>query len=445
MARKTPLPGRETQVAQLQRIADSGYSGCVYLYGLPATGKSAALRCVFGAAKVVDAVRCFTPALLAGAAAAALGVPPGSAPSLGALAVALGASSDASRDVSGEASSRPGHAPSHTFSPRALVIDNAHELRSHKPSPLAALLRLAAQTNTTIILASPLPWLKFKDTTEANDPLLLYFPAYTFHETRAILRLDCPPGEDEDLFMQFVDVTQSVMHRPCRDLNELRHVVALLYPKYKEPVESGKIPKTEGARLYNAIMLYFKEVIDKLYIRKVSSSEWTQASEGTNAITGAKALHALDTFDMDLPYNTTYLLLASFIASYNPKGLDVRFFARASEKRIKKPSLKKKDKSAKLRQQLLGPKPFPIERMLAIFYRIKEDTHAEDQVESLVDIQMQITSLVSKGLLLRMGGGPGGFRIDEVKCKVNIGLETAYALAGRVRFDLGKYLHDFKA
>ncbi|KAJ3123159.1 Origin recognition complex subunit 5, partial [Physocladia obscura] len=95
-----------------------------------------------------------------------------------------------------------------------------------------------------------------------------------------------------------------------------------------------------------------------------------------------------------------------------------------------------------LRQQLLGPKPFPLERMLAIFYRIKEDASVDAEIESLVDIQMQVTSLISKGLLLRMSSG---MKIDEVKCKVNIGLETAYGLAARMRFDLGKYLHDFKA
>lgn len=42
-----------------------------------------------------------------------------------------------------------------------------------------------------------------------------------------------------------------------------------------------------------------------------------------------------------------------------------------------------------MRQQLLGPKAFPVERMLAIFYSI-----VEEGVESNVDIQTQVNDLL---------------------------------------------------
>ena len=52
-----------------------------------------------------------------------------------------------------------------------------------------------------------------------------------------ILALDKPADEDDvGFYLSFVDLLYSVFHGPCRDLNELRHVAALLFPKYREPV-----------------------------------------------------------------------------------------------------------------------------------------------------------------------------------------------------------------
>jgi origin recognition complex subunit 5 len=45
----------------------------------------------------------------------------------------------------------------------------------------------------------------------------------------------------------------------------------------------------------------------------------------------------------------------------------------------------------KLRQQLLGPKAFPVDRMLAIFFSIVADVDGTE-VQSFVDLQMQVCS-----------------------------------------------------
>ncbi|KAJ3280496.1 Origin recognition complex subunit 5 [Rhizoclosmatium sp. JEL0117] len=410
----TELPGRERQLAQLRNVQRlAGLIASAFVFGPAATGKTAAVQLVFGLESIVDCNRAFTLPLVLSAMAAILFGPSSHIPDLASLAFAC-------RLLS---------------TPKVVVFDGAEKLRGlaeNRVRLVSALLRLP---NVTCVFVAALPWRQFQADAEESNQINIYFNAYSYAETRVILERDCPADEDDLAFyLRFVDLTQSVLHRACRDLNELRHIVALLFPKYKDPVIHGKCTKDikDSKLLYDAVQFYFKEVIDKLYIRKVSSSEWTQASTSVKPFSNAQTLKALDTFDIDLPYNTTYLLLASFIASYNPKGLDVRFFARANEKRTRKTGISMAKKtSAKLRQQLVGPKPFPIERMLAIFYRIKEDTSSTvDELESLVDIQMQITSLVAKGLLIRMSAAG---RIEEVKCKVNIGMETAFALAGRVR------------
>ncbi len=46
--------------------------------------------------------------------------------------------------------------------------------------------------------------------------------------------------EDRQFFMEFVELVHAVFQKPCRDLNEFRHIVLLLYPKYLAPVLAGK-------------------------------------------------------------------------------------------------------------------------------------------------------------------------------------------------------------
>ncbi|KAI8620407.1 origin recognition complex subunit 5 C-terminus-domain-containing protein [Chytriomyces sp. MP71] len=430
------MPGREQQIRLLSNLTQmtSSVPTSAYIYGLPATGKTTLAKHIFSRQQhrlaFVDVVSVFTQTLLFDAILSCL------APIK--LREELPKCDSVSQFAAALASLL-----AHDPAPRFIVLDNAEWLRALGTNTMlvAGLLRISemSKTNVCVILISNLEWIRFKESVECNDPaLFVYFPAYTRAETRAILALDCPDDEKEDpqFFMQFVDLAMQVLQKPCRDLNELRHLVALLFVKYREPVLTGKLARNETAKLYSYAQSYFKEVIDKLYIRKISSSEWANSST-SSARVATQQLSALDTLDMDLPYNTLYLLLASFIASYNPKGLDVRFFARAGEKRKgKKSGREKKTTSAKLRQQLLGPKPFPLERMLAIFYRIKEDAHPDVELESLVDIQMQVTGLISRGLLLRMSA-PG--RIEEVRLKCNVGMEVAFGVAGRMRFELVRY------
>ncbi|KAI9334712.1 origin recognition complex subunit 5 C-terminus-domain-containing protein [Obelidium mucronatum] len=399
-----PFPGREKEAEQLRGlVALNGLAPAVFVYGHAATGKSAVVAHVLGAPSVVDVNTTPTPPLLAAAVAAALAASP--------------------------------H--------RTVALDHVDAAAAWQQAAVAALLRRAAAEAFGVVVVAAQPR---RVLTNSTPCVHVYFAAYSAAQTRRILVQDCPNPAEHKLWCQFVELAQNILQRPCRDLNELRHICALLYPKYILPIKKGRLLPDERFKLQQHVNQYFRNVLDHLYTRRVSSAEWLKDHD----LEDSRCLNLADGVwksgsDLDLPYNTTYLLLASFIASYNPKGLDVRFFARASEKSLGSKKIKKSMgmmKKKKLRQQLLGPKAFPIERMLAIFYRIKEDAHSDQDLESLVDIQMQVTSLVTKGLLHRMSNVA---RLDEVKCKVNISLETAYALAARVRFDLSKYLHDFKA
>ena len=87
--------------------------------------------------------------------------------------------------------------------------------------------------------------------------------------------------------------------------------------------------------------------------------------------------------------------------------------------------------------QLLGPKQFPLDRMLAIFYVIVDmDQDALGCVGS-ADILSQISSLVTLNLLTQAESG-----LDTPKYKCNVSLDFVRLVAKNVRFEIHKYLYD---
>ncbi|KAF9965528.1 Origin recognition complex subunit 5 [Mortierella alpina] len=354
---------------------------------------------------------------------------------------------------------------------RYLILDRAERLRDTAPALIPVLMRLQELTgrNICVILITTIVWEKFRSKTGGYEPIILNFPQYSKAETIAILKRDLPVGGDEELYMRFVDLVYDVFQRNCKDLNEIRHLVALLYPLYIKPIKEGKAQRSEALKLHKHIQAYFVEAMDKLYLREISSAEWSDRTLASSAgshsgkidstlgdsasrrlAIGAPgserammtAVDVQNTFD--LPYYTKFILIASFLASYNPPRLDMRYFAKVSNqggkmtKRAKQSAAKKHghdQMGSKLRQQLLGPKTFPIERMLAIFYSI-----LDEDVEENINVHTQIASLVSLRLLQRVTPMD---KLDSIKCKCSVSYDTIKTLAKSTKFEIDKYLYDF--
>ncbi|KAG0050192.1 Origin recognition complex subunit 5 [Gryganskiella cystojenkinii] len=354
-----------------------------------------------------------------------------------------------------ESQEHPQQRPKGVKDTRYLVLDRAERLRDTAPSLIPVLMRLQELTgrNICVILITTIVWEKFRSKTGGYEPIILHFPQYSKQETIAILQRDMPVGEDAELFMRFVDLVYDVFQRNCKDLNEIRHLVALLFPLYVKPVKEGKIQRHEGLKLHRHIQAYFVEAMDKIYLREISSMEWSdrtmQAAAGQsradpNDPSSTRIVIGAPGSERAMMTATSFILIASFLASYNPPRLDMRYFAKVSNqggkmtKRQKVAAAKKHghdNLGSKLRQQLLGPKTFPIERMLAIFYSI-----LNEEAEETVHVHTQIASLVSLRLLQRVTPMD---KLDSIKCKCNVSYETIKALAKSTKFDIDKYLYDF--
>ncbi|KAI9025999.1 origin recognition complex subunit 5 C-terminus-domain-containing protein [Phycomyces nitens] len=349
-----------------------------------------------------------------------------------------------------------------------LILDRAERLRDMPPTLLPVLLRLSEMTqrNVCVILISTVVFEKFRVKGGSYEPLFIRFSDYSKQDTLQIILMDLLASErkitvipdeedsdqeekvvelDDDFFMSFAEIIYSIFNHNCKDLNELRYFSALLFPLYLQPVQQGRVDIHEKAKLFKFAQPYFAEATGKLYLREVSSAEWIKETheieEQDPTEKPAQSFLAHEKSGFDLPYYTKFLLLASYLASYNPARFDVRYFAKMGEERKKKKgggthkSRAGQPGGGKMRPQLLGPKSFPIERMLAIFYSI-----IDEPLEDTVDIQLQITSLTTLRLLVRSTSMD---RLDAAKYKSNVSFEFIRAVSKSVRFEIEKYLYDF--
>ncbi|XP_033103413.1 origin recognition complex subunit 5-like isoform X3 [Anneissia japonica] len=314
-----------------------------------------------------------------------------------------------------------------------LVFDKAERLREMESNLLPAILRLSelSNCNVCVILISQLVWGKFRTGTGFAEPLILHFPDYSKAELLDIVSRDCPPGYTCEFYSSYANLLMSVFYIACRDLNEIRHLALLNFPKYIEPVIKGEVTTDNAHKLWRNIEPHLKKAMHTVYLREVSSSQWEKYQQEDSEQFGA--LTCLSTRSkVELPFYSKYLLIAAYLASYNPAKTDRRFFSKNHGK-IKKSACPnpKKDMSS----QLLGPKAFPLDRLMAIFYSI-----VDAKVSTTANIFSQISSLVTLSLLCHVGHDD---QLDSPRYKCTVSLDFIQSVARTVSFDIIRYLFDF--
>ncbi|KAH9493211.1 Origin recognition complex subunit 5 [Bulinus truncatus] len=317
-----------------------------------------------------------------------------------------------------------------------LVFDKAERLRDANVNLLPALLRLQelSELNVCSILISEIVWDKFRAGTGLYEPYCLHFPDYNRQELMDIMCIDTPVTCDKDVYALYVNIVLSVFHLVCRDLRELRHIACLNYPYFIEPIQKGEADASNTRKLWRNIEPHLKKALNSVYLREVSSLQWEIMQQAElEELDSAVSKNISGRAHVELPYYSKFLLIAAYLASYNPMKYDRRFFAKNSGKVSKRSKLVKKNERTS--SHLLGPKLFPVERLMAIFYSI-----VEGNVIPSAQIFIQISSLVSLHLLCQVGGDD---KIAAPKYKCMVNLEFIRSIARTVQFDIMKYLYDF--
>ncbi|KAL5013759.1 hypothetical protein ScPMuIL_008029 [Solemya velum] len=316
-----------------------------------------------------------------------------------------------------------------------IVLDKAERLRDKDANILPVFLRLQELTkrNVCVVLLSEIVWEKFRFGTGFPDPYILCFPDYTKDELIEIMALERPSEYSENFYRLYLNLVLSMFYLVCRDLKELQHLAILNFARYVQPIESGEASVTDTKKLWRNIEPHLKKALQTVYLREISSNQWERMQQDSEIAHMTSSQGMSSRSHVELPFYSKYLLIAAYLASYNPAKFDRRFFAKNSGKTSKKSKLTKKHERTS--NHMLGPKAFPLDRLMAIFYSI-----VEGRVCLTANIFMQISSLVTLHLLASVSGND---QIDTPKYKCLVSLEFVKSISRTVNFDVLRYLYDF--
>lgn len=355
------------------------------------------------------------------------------------------------------------------YEPIVLVLDKAERLRTMDQCVMSVFLRLRELCNLNIctVFITHLVFDNFFFKMGVREPIKLYFPNYNkeelfniiFLKHMSFVRYVLSDAEVDDtirtdlekpeLFANFLNAFLSVFYRPCRDLIELQHMARVNFVKYCEPIVKNEIQAHDLTKLWRHISPILKTSLELLYLRISSptksqtpspgkeNNEWDIAKTYNFEDTLKKELTSTKTFaqSFELPYYAKYLLIAAYLASYNPPKEDKRLFMKYHGKQRKR--LQQVRAKAKIGEKLnmqLGPKVFTLDRLLAIFYAI-----LEEKIGLTSNLLSQIATLVE----LKLIAGSKEIDLDTAKYKCIVGYDFISAVAQTVGFNVRKYLYDF--
>ena len=311
-------------------------------------------------------------------------------------------------------------------SPMIIVFEKCEQLRD-KPNLLLALLRLRELSGVDIcpIFVTDLVWEKFYSNFRVKLPIKFHFPQYSLNETIDILMFYKSQEYEESFYRNYLYLFLTVFYRFCRDLNELRYMASINFEKYVEPIKSGKCTTSDNKTLWLNIANVFKKNLEVIYLR-VSTEDFVQSAELSREIGSITKL----ALSFELPVYAKYILIASFLASYNPVKEDKYLFMKGTTKRKKRAAVSKKKQTMSTQ---IGPKVFPVHRMLMIFCCI-----VEEAVDMNTKVLAQIPTMCQLGLLASVGDS----NIDEPKYKCCVSYDFALVISKNVQFNLKNYLYD---
>lgn len=289
-----------------------------------------------------------------------------------------------------------------------VVFDGVDKQREAPPTLLPALARLGEmvpQLTTVLIVQYPAPRVLH----QTGVPHV-HFPAYARNPSIHIIAqhppdifLEPPPEEldydesvhDEDkawLWPRFcAAVWDALAQNAARDLVAFRDVCHKLWRPFVAPIIRGDFGTRDFSRLLIAQRRLFQD--ESVLLDSIVSAPTTAVR--------AQTLHGVD-----LPYVAKWLLVAAYLASFNPARMDALYFMKATERKRRKKGggtarsgVGRPSQHRKLSRHLLAPSAFTLDRLLSILHAI-----LPYDFRSTIDVYTQIATLTRLKLLGRGGG-----------------------------------------
>lgn len=304
------------------------------------------------------------------------------------------------------------------------------------------------------------------------------------------------------LFDTYTSLAYDAFAAEIRDLQEIRLLTCCVWHPFIRPVLRGVMPASQLHSLLVRSSSLFRYALEQLHTRRMSPLEWIENSikqvDGIGAQNRLQISQDIGKSDFSTlqarSLLTSLVLLAAFLASYNPARLDVRYFVRDEsaiiinslkstdggnpKKRKRGGALRKANTKRKMgkrsgamnrseetllsRQELLGPRTFTLDRMLNIVQALAievapdlnssflgrrkgdvialQDCQDEWEVRSKGNAVLQtFNDLIKMGLIVRTSAIE---RIDVVTTfRVNTGREMAIAMAKNVHLNIEEWIY----
>ncbi|KAF2858474.1 hypothetical protein K470DRAFT_221211 [Piedraia hortae CBS 480.64] len=293
-------------------------------------------------------------------------------------------------------------------------------------TPAVALLSHTIPSLTVVLIARhPSPRL-------CNLPGIphVYFPPYTRQQSMQIMSQHPPDifltresDDDDDDATQEEDkawlwarfcaaVWDSLGQHAARDLESLRELCDRLWRPFVEPITKGEFGPRDFSRLLVAQRRLFQ---DESALQDVIVS-------------------GMESDSLELPHYTKWLLIAAYLASYNPAKMDQVYYMRTTERKQRKAGARggrrgRGGARGSIRP-LLSTTSFTLDRLLSVLHAILP----HDDLRTTVDVYTQIATLTRLRLLVK--GGVGGEGLDG-KWKVGSAVSWEYVLGLARNLDFG--------
>ncbi|WRT66411.1 uncharacterized protein IL334_003367 [Kwoniella shivajii] len=394
-----------------------------------------------------------------------------------------------------------------------IMITKAERLRLVLGNGWSIITRLAELTGVpiTVVLCSSSPWDHVRPIRgDAFEPVHIYLPPPSKEEILSELL----PCSRHPLWPRFLDLLLSTILPICSPpTSEIHYISMSLWPIYTAnlPPHSSmnhlnlSYPKSSvnPPRELDITIKLLTDLKHQLSLSLAASIEnllprLTGTHEFKNAL--LPRVRSTRTLpkppSMELSLVEKFLLIAGYAGSYNPPKSDIRLFGRGAGehgKRKKGGGTRRagygRTRIGKVPQRLLGPKPFPIDRLLSLFSSLyaehasrPEDLQAalggessseEDEFDWLPTVAEQaakvekkrkreserekqwdenvdelamstklwglIPQLESQGLMKRISPSD---RLDNIMLRCEIDYETAKSIAKELKITLDEYLYE---
>lgn len=300
--------------------------------------------------------------------------------------------------------------------------------------------------NLTTVLVVQHPSPRFLH--QAGIPYI-HFPPYTRNQSIHIISrkppnifVEPPPPElnydeevhEEDkswLWPRFcATVWDALALNAARDLVAYRDVCNKLWRPFVAPIIKGDFGTRDFSRLVVHQRRLFQD--ESILLDSILSSSYTAA------ITNKPVTH-------ELPYFAKWVIIAAYLASYNPVKFDALYFMKSSERKRRKKGGGtarsgggRPSQVRKVPRHLLAPSTFTADRLLSILHAI-----LPHDFRTTIDVYTQVATLTGLRLLARSAGigssdplEPGG------KWKVGAAVTWEYvqALSRSTKFDIIDYV-----